>query len=1822
MGHDKVADPYFVGIKRFPVKVFFIDQLDELLSTREDKEQRAAMNQLQMLARKLEKNAAELLPYAPEVTHFTAEVCINLIISQLSPGDAVLIFHSGLGDINEFCNNLHRRFLKFGVRHRYCLFILHSQVQSDDQYKAFQEPSEGTANIIVTNRGSESSLTIPHLRLVINFGINKEMMYNSAKRISELSRQWCSRASCIQREGRVGRVCEGVAVHLFTKEFYETLPDFGPPEIIRVPLAKTFLTAKEIGPQLGIPLPSHLLSMVIEPPSFVQFSTALHDLAEYGAIAHGPQQKISEEADVTLLGKFSLSLPLDLNLCRLVLLGILFGCPLDGIVIAAATAMYQDVFLKPMKVIMNDLHRFCQSLTTSTFSRMKYDAGCYSNPIMMLNMFIDWLQYKSRHPHTSRRELAVKFGANNAVKTARLLHFEEFVGEIARCVASCIPRNTALYSELQTLSHINTETKGFPVLCDTFMYGEPPSPLQPAKYIPPHLRNLKSQKRDRVPLHFCSNYVLLKALIAAAAPDEILCGERACDSSHPYSRTFAQKCVKVIENEGFSLKHTLCMDLSDLDDLDIWMEDIQKTDEAAIEKLFRNLPRGFRLSVETKVVEDVAVIHFLPHTHDPFFALTKIAKSFVIKNWDSSTADISQISHKADFFWRFGEQNPLWDIDQVDAVFPAPSHPCALMWYRFDESKSSVNTVALNFHNPTGFVCHYDKPSQPYFAVATGAFGSSGGGILAPRLTILPNMPTSLMMVLAFQLPTSAIEFLINKKNKAVKAIKINSVEIPCTDIQNYMSSNEIVAINKVRNAVSNVMTLSLNSGCVPLCHSAITMIPKLLHDLLKRPQPMAAKSQATSMEEALEGLTWELVTPGKNTKDQGTSVFFYYPEFECSLVGRKPYSVKEVCHDQEPPLSPFPIEYTQSVSATLLAESKRILEQRKEDERDVLSSVPELSVISSGGENTENRFAENTDWTRVASVNASAAGISEDNGWTVNITEAPLNSKKMKQKHEQFEVSPGAEPKKTTMHSKLGSEQESRRIIAEQCLVKLEQEVIRHLQRNNKMEFLSELKVQRRIKHLCSSIGIKLDVNFFRKWPELFKIREVEEGEEGSDAAVTGKEYLIILDPSKWEDVVEDESPVLPTSAQLVQVAMKSHSAAKGKDIAQRQNAEDIAEKKEEVQSEKETDSMDNEKVKEREAVLSEKERVQREQEPIIGKEKLKEEKDADEWVERKQEASPVEKENEKLKQEEDTDFNQERVEKQQQSSLKLKQNVQECGEPLSEETLERGKETNVMEKEKIQRETEVFSKGCVEREIQKREAALIEEGVKIEKEDALKKKEKKEAALCEKIRVNREKDAALTEKDNRQEEAEAALCGKERVETDKKAPLNKHENVELEEGADLRDKGERKEKKKKKKRKKKKENEKETKEAALAATTSEQEPTTQSTTAGLVSEGSQLLSLSQFLLDNDGGKHNFSKPLPAVNALENKGETSLTTATGNSKISEDDSTESKTETVNRCQTGMELLEASHTNETLKETAVSGSRSTKQKSASKVTPKKIPAQPGTGEHMAQFLVDFINECGGQVKLATLRSEAFQQYQAKYVQCTYQYLGKGLLKNYDFFEIFEDGSGVCHVRVVGAKRRPCTDVEKTEHQTEKMTTKSGHDTEEISHGSSDTWLLEGKFDGSPEHIVQYLYNYLSTNSFPYGCPVSSLDVLYQNEYIPKCINLQVKMIDEDFLKAFPNHFTLQDRHMFVKLKEGVDHSDTSQLKGSPYTPQHVKDYFRKYLGQEGVVCTQQLQKIFNECYKKEFEMPQWPRIWFVQADFFKRSHHLFETFTDFSVVRK
>lgn len=92
---------------------------------------------------------------------------------------------------------------------------------------------------------------------VIDGGKIKMMDYDPETNTQNLMEQWVSRANADQRKGRAGRVKPGVCYHLFTRGRYDILEQFPAPEIIRLRLENTILTAKIL--QLGecIPLKIH-----------------------------------------------------------------------------------------------------------------------------------------------------------------------------------------------------------------------------------------------------------------------------------------------------------------------------------------------------------------------------------------------------------------------------------------------------------------------------------------------------------------------------------------------------------------------------------------------------------------------------------------------------------------------------------------------------------------------------------------------------------------------------------------------------------------------------------------------------------------------------------------------------------------------------------------------------------------------------------------------------------------------------------------------------------------------------------------------------------------------------------------------------------------------------------------------------------------------------------------------------------------------------------------------------------------------------------------------------------------------------------------------------------------------------------------------------------------------------------------------------------------------------------------------------------------------------------------------------------------------------
>jgi HrpA-like RNA helicase len=93
---------------------------------------------------------------------------------------------------------------------------------------------------------------------------------------------------------------------------------------------------------------------------------------------------------VSELGRLAADMPVDLPLVKLILLGRAFGCLPESIVMAAALSL-QDVFLMPSSVFVRDQRQYIEDLSNNFNARMRYDNGAYSEPLMYLACYQDWL---------------------------------------------------------------------------------------------------------------------------------------------------------------------------------------------------------------------------------------------------------------------------------------------------------------------------------------------------------------------------------------------------------------------------------------------------------------------------------------------------------------------------------------------------------------------------------------------------------------------------------------------------------------------------------------------------------------------------------------------------------------------------------------------------------------------------------------------------------------------------------------------------------------------------------------------------------------------------------------------------------------------------------------------------------------------------------------------------------------------------------------------------------------------------------------------------------------------------------------------------------------------------------------------------------------------------------------------------------------------------------------------------------------------------------------------------------------------------------------
>jgi len=160
---------------------------------------------------------------------------------------------------------------------------------------------------------------------VIDTGVARISRYSHRSRLQRLPIEKISQASANQRSGRCGRVGPGIAIRLFSEEDFLARPEFTEPEIQRTNLAAVILQmhALRLGDIEAFPF--------VEPPDGRYIRDGQRTLRELGAL--------TEEGELTDMGRRLSKLPLDPRLGRILLAGADEHCLEEVAIIASALSV-------------------------------------------------------------------------------------------------------------------------------------------------------------------------------------------------------------------------------------------------------------------------------------------------------------------------------------------------------------------------------------------------------------------------------------------------------------------------------------------------------------------------------------------------------------------------------------------------------------------------------------------------------------------------------------------------------------------------------------------------------------------------------------------------------------------------------------------------------------------------------------------------------------------------------------------------------------------------------------------------------------------------------------------------------------------------------------------------------------------------------------------------------------------------------------------------------------------------------------------------------------------------------------------------------------------------------------------------------------------------------------------------------------------------------------------------------------------------------------------------------------------------------------------
>ena len=182
---------------------------------------------------------------------------------------------------------------------------LYGNLPPQQQYEAISPSAPGERKVVLATPIAETSLTIEGIRIVVDCGYYRKLVFDSTNDLSHLETVRISMDMARQRAGRAGRVAAGTCFRLWTHATQQRMDEQRQPEIVDADLVPMVLDVAAFGETNVESLPW------LTPPPKCNVARAGNELRALHAI--------SAEGQITPLGRKMAAMPCHPRISRMIL---------------------------------------------------------------------------------------------------------------------------------------------------------------------------------------------------------------------------------------------------------------------------------------------------------------------------------------------------------------------------------------------------------------------------------------------------------------------------------------------------------------------------------------------------------------------------------------------------------------------------------------------------------------------------------------------------------------------------------------------------------------------------------------------------------------------------------------------------------------------------------------------------------------------------------------------------------------------------------------------------------------------------------------------------------------------------------------------------------------------------------------------------------------------------------------------------------------------------------------------------------------------------------------------------------------------------------------------------------------------------------------------------------------------------------------------------------------------------------------------------------------------------------------------------------------